>query len=710
MPKKATMKFRNPNLPVEERVKDLVSRMTLKEKALQMLSAAPAIPRLGIPKYDWWNEALHGVGRAGIATVFPQAIGMGASFDPSLMQKVATAISDEARAKYHAAQKNNLRRRYMGLTYWSPNINIFRDPRWGRGQETYGEDPYLTGRMGTAFVKGLQGNDRKYLKLVATPKHYAVHSGPEGMRHGFDARASKRDMYETYLPAFKACVQEGKAESIMGAYNRTNGESCCASKTLLLDILRHEWGFGGYVVSDCGAIADIHAHHKITKTTAESSALAVKNGCDLNCGQVYAALVDAVKQGLIDGATIDRAVSRLMSARIRLGMFDPDSRVPYSRTPLSVVNCEKHRKLSRRMACESIVLAKNNGVLPLSKDIKSIQVLGPNAADISVLLGNYFGASDRMVTILEGIIGKRPPGLHADYRMGCMPNMPNVNPVDWGLGELPSSDVGIAVMGLTPIFEGEEGESTATKMKGDREDICLPKHQEDYLRKFVTQAKRLKKPSVAIITSGCPVMLPQDIIDSLDALLYAWYPGEEGGNAVADVLFGDYNPSGRFPITVPKSLKQLPPFTSYAMKGRTYRFMKEAPQWMFGYGLSYTTFSYSKIRLSKKKIAPNEKATVSVDVKNTGKYAGEEVVQLYVSDVKASVPVPKLHLEGFKRIYLKPKQKKTVCFMLKPQNLACYDNSGKAFVEPGNFKISVGGGQPGDKASGAVSAVLTVAA
>ncbi|MBD3392234.1 MAG: glycoside hydrolase family 3 protein [Chitinivibrionales bacterium] len=698
-------KYQNPDLPVAVRVADLIARMTLEEKVSQMVHDAPAIKRLDIPKYDWWSEGLHGVARAGIATVFPQSIGMGASFDPPLLHKIARAISDEARAKHHAAIRSGLRTYCMGLTYWSPNINIFRDPRWGRGQETYGEDPYLTARMGVAFVKGLQGNDPRYLKLVATPKHYAVHSGPEPKRHEFDAVAGRRDMAETYLPAFKACVREGKAVSVMGAYNRTNGEPCCASKTLLLDILRGQWGFEGYVVSDCGAIEDIHAHHKVTAGPAESAALGVKNGCDLNCGSVYPALIDAVEKGLIDEATIDRALSRLLTARFRLGMFDPDRRVPYARIPERVVNSDAHRRLARRMAQESIVLLKNkDDVLPIAKDAQVIQVVGPVATNMDVLLGNYYGVNDRMSTVLEGIAGKLHPGQSLRHTNGSMLYSENLNPKSWGIGDAKRADVVVAVFGITPFVEGEEGDALASKHVGDRADIGLPPWQEKCLREVCACGK----PVVLVLTSGCALSLPRDIVDAAHAIVYAWYPGQEGGNAVADVLFGDYNPAGRLPVTVPASLEQLPPFEDYNMRGRTYRFMEETPLFPFGFGLSYTSFAYSKLRLSKKAVSPGESVTVTVDVKNTGRVAGDEVVQLYVSDVHASVPVPKLHLEGFKRIHLKPKRKKAVSFTLTPAQLAAYDDEGNPFVEPGHFSISVGGGQPRVDASGAVSTMLVV--
>mgnify|MGYP005836709645 CR=1 FL=1 len=702
--KKKIMNFWNHKLPVERRVKDVVSAMTLDEKVSQMIHPAKAIERLGIPQYNWWNECLHGVARAGRATVFPQAIGMAASFDTDLMYKVATAISDEARAKHHQAVKQGNRTIYCGLTYWSPNINIFRDPRWGRGQETYGECPYLTARMGVAFVKGLQGNHPKYLKLVATPKHYAVHSGPEPIRHHFNAVVSQRDLRETYLPAFEACVREAGAFSVMGAYNRTLDEPCCASKLLLGKILRGEWGFKGYVVSDCGAICDFHNNHKITNTPQESAALAVRNGCDLNCGETYPSLINAVKEGLISEAEIEIAVGRLFDARIRLGMFDPPKNVPYTKIPPNIVNCEKHRKLARQMARESIVLLKNEkNLLPLKKDLKCILVAGPIKEDIRPLQGNYYGYSPNMVTLMQGLVGAVSPGTKVTFIKGC--DLTGDRPIDEGgiKWNIDDADVIIATLGLSPEMEGEEGDAAASEAQGDRIRIGLPRRQEELLKRLHATGK----PVVLVLTGGSPIEIKW-AAENIPAIIMAWYPGEEGGNAVADVIFGDYNPAGRLPITFYESLEQVPPFENYNMKGRTYRFMTDEPTYRFGYGLSYTTFAYSNLKLSKKRISKDESVTVSVDVKNTGKRAGDEVVQLYVSDIEASVPVPLIHLEGFKRIHLRTRQKKTVKFDLTPRQLSAFDNEGKPFVEPGKFKISAGGGQPDTRLKNWISGILTV--
>ncbi len=678
-------------LDTDERVDALVGAMTLREKIAQMLHEAPPIPRLGVPAYNWWNECLHGVARAGHATVFPQAIGMAATFNDKLMLKTATAISDEARAKYHQAVKQENRKIYFGLTYWTPNINIFRDPRWGRGQETYGECPYLTARLGVAFCKGLQGNDPKYLKLVATPKHYAVHSGPEPLRHEFDAVVSQRDLHETYLPHFKACIQEAGAWSVMGAYNRTLGEPCCGSKRLLQDILRDEWGFKGYVVSDCWAIRDFHQHHKITKSPAESAAMAVKNGCDLNCGDMYPSLLDAVKEGLITEEEIDVSVRRLFEARIRLGMFDPDNEVPYAAIPADVVRSQKHIDVALQMARESMVLLKNDGVLPLSKTLNEVAVIGPNASNDVALYANYCGMSPQMVTPLDGIVGKLSIGSQIATREGC--HLWQDGPVKGRVK--PKTDVVIAVLGNTTELEGEEGGVALSDGGGDRVNIGLPGRQLDLLKALHANGK----PVVLVLLSGSAIDLAE-VEPYCDAIVFAWYPGEQGGNAIADVLFGDYNPAGRLPVTFVKSMSQLPDFCDYRMKGRTYRFMKKKPLYRFGYGLSYTTFKYTKLKVKGLK--------VSVDVRNTGKRDGDEVVQVYLTSNPAKVPTPNRQLVGFKRVHVKAGKTKTVSFSIKRKQLAAYDSKGTPFVATGDYGISVGGGQPDDATSGAVPGTIVV--
>ncbi|MCX7847739.1 MAG: glycoside hydrolase family 3 C-terminal domain-containing protein [bacterium] len=681
--------YRDPDAPRQARVEDLLSRMTLDEKLSQLLHEAAAVPRLGIPAYDWWSEALHGVARNGVATVFPEPIGLAASFDPALLQRIGSAVGDEARAKHHAAAQAGRRGRYQGLTVWCPNINIFRDPRWGRGQETYGEDPVLTGTLGAAYVRGLQGDHPHYLKVAACAKHYAVHSGPEKLRHCFDARVSAQDLWETYLPAFRMLVAAG-VEAVMGAYNRVNGEPCCGSKTLLQDILRTQWGFQGHVVSDCWAIRDFHEHHKVTQRAPESAALAINNGCDLNCGCTFERLADAIAEGLVTEATIDRALRRLLMTRFKLGMFDPPERVPYTHITLDVVNCPAHRALARQAAANSVVLLKNhNALLPLPKNIRSLALVGPHAANVDVLLGNYYGLSTRMVTLLEGILAKVDKACNVQYRPGCLSHAPNLNPLDWAVGEAALADVIIAVLGLSPLMEGEEGDAIASASMGDRERIELPPHQTEFLRKL----KATGKPVVLILTGGAPLAIPEEH-ELADAIVMAWYPGEEGGNGVADVLFGDVNPSGRLPVTFPRATTQLPPFEDYAMNNRTYRFMREEPLYPFGFGLSYTTFSYVDPQLTPPRIARNGSTTATVWVKNTGPRAGEEIVQLYLSDCEATVRVPQYALKAFQRVALAPGETRPVQFEITPEMLALIDLDGTARVEPGLFRVIIGGACP----------------
>ena len=685
--------YKNPNLPIETRVNDLVSRMTLEEKVLQMQNAAPAIERLGIPAYDWWNEALHGVARAGYATVFPQAIGLAATWDTKLMHQVADVISTEARAKHHEFIRNNQHARYEGLTFWSPNINIFRDPRWGRGQETYGEDPYLTARLGVEFVKGLQGDDPRYFKVIATPKHYAVHSGPEPERHGFDAKAYERDLRETYLPAFRATIVEGKADSVMCAYNRTNEEPCCANTRLMTDILRGEWGFNGYVVSDCGAISDIWKGHKFAKTEAEASALAVRAGTDLTCGGEYASLIQALKQGLITEAEIDTALKRLMTARFRLGMFNPPEMVPYARIPFSQNDTPEHRQLALQSARESIVLLKNaNATLPLRKDLKSIAVIGPNADAPEVLWGNYNGRPSRLITPLAGIKNAVSADTKIVYAAGSTlaGDSPQADKmIEEADKAARESDASVLVLGLSSKLEGEEMKVDVPGFHGgDRTDLSLPQSQEALLKAVVATGK----PVVVVLLSGSAIAVNW-ANDHAPAILQAWYPGGEGGTAIADVLFGDYNPAGRLPVTFYKSVDQLPPFTDYSMQGRTYRYFKGEPLYPFGYGLSYTRFAYSNLRVNSVKAGEPVKATV--DVTNTGEREGDEVVQLYLTDVAASVPVPIRTLVGFERISLRPREKRTVTFTITPRQMSLIDNNDKRVIEPGEFLISVGGSQQG---------------
>ena len=825
--------FQNTNLSTQERVESLLSEMTLQEKIDQMRYEAPAIDRLGIPQYNWWNESLHGVARAGYATVFPQSISIAASWDTDLILQVANVISDEGRAKYHEFLRRGMHGIYQGLTFWSPNINIFRDPRWGRGHETYGEDPYLTGQMGLQFVKGLQGDDPKYLKVVATAKHFAVHSGPEPLRHEFDASVSERDLRETYLPAFRTLVVEGGVYSVMGAYNRLHGQACCAS-TELSGILRNDWDFKGYIVSDCWAIADIWQSHKVAKDAAEASALAVKQGTDLECGDTYRELPEAVKRGLITEKDIDVSVGRLMTARFKLGMFDPDDKVPYAQIPFSVNNNPAHDYLARVAAQKSIVLLKNaNHALPLKKNLSRIAVIGPNADEIESLCGNYTGVPSNPVTVLQGIKNKVAPQTEVLYAQGSEladgisklvpipsiyletedgkqgasgeyfannmlegkplfariddnidfyweagspdPRMPVDNfSIRWttylkvpvtgdyeiGIWSMPNfkiscdgkeilagdnehhafhnskklslesgkryklvfdyrnyhgdgtasllwttphpnmqaqavetakkSDAVVLVLGLNQRMEGEEMPIQVDGFKGgDRTHLNLPKTQSDLMEAI----KATGKPVILVLINGSALSVNY-AAENMDAILTAGYPGQQGGNAVADVLFGDYNPAGRLPVTYYKSVDQLPAFENYNMEGRTYRYFRQTPLYPFGFGLSYTRFTYSDLNLQKE-AKMGENIQVSVKVTNAGDRDGDEVVQLYLTDEKASTPRPIRQLEGFKRISLKKGESQTVQFVLEPRQLSMINDKNKQVVEPGYFTISVGGKQPG---------------
>jgi beta-glucosidase len=688
--------FLDPDRPVDERVDDIVSRLTLEEKAAQMLHESAAVPRLGIPEYNWWNEGLHGVARAGIATVFPQAIGLAAMWNERRLHEVAVAISDEARAKHHEFARHGDRGYYKGLTFWSPNINIFRDPRWGRGQETFGECPYLTGRLGVAFCRGLEGDDPRYLKLVATPKHFAVHSGPEALRHEFDALVSEKDLRETYLPAFHACITEAKAHSIMGAYNRTNGEPCSASPTLLQRILRDEWGFEGYVVSDCWALRDIHEQHKVTQTFAASAAMAVKAGCDLNCGCTYQHLPEAVEQGLVSEAELDVCLRRLFRARIELGMFDPDERVPYASIPYEVNDSPRHRELALVAARESMVLLKNrDGLLPLSHDIGSIAVIGPNASDDSVLVGNYHGTPSHSVTPLEGILAAVSPATKVWYAQGCKLTGDRAE----GLGRsgilseavsiAERADVVLLCLGLSADIEGEQGDASNSEAAGDKAHLNLTGLQERLLREVVA----VGKPTVLVLVSGSPLAVSW-AAERVDAIIQAWYPGEEAGTALADVLFGSYSPAGRLPVTFPRSLDDVPDFESYAMTGRTYRFVEKAPLFPFGYGLSYSRFEYSNATKSKVRVGANDELEISATVTNVGSRTSDEVIELYVQDLEASCRIPHWELRGFSRITLAPGEARNVSFTLRARDLSLIDERGRRVLEPGRFRATIGGSQP----------------
>jgi len=691
-----TLPFQNPDLPIPARVDDVIARLSIEEKAAQMLHEAPAIPRLGIAAYNWWNECVHGVARAGIATVFPQAIALAATWNLRLLGDVASAIADEARAKHHEYLSHDDHGIYKGLTFWAPNINIFRDPRWGRGHETYGECPFLTARFGVVFCKTLQGTDTRYLKLVSTPKHFAVHSGPEGLRHGFDAVVSDKDLWETYLPAFHACVTEAKAESVMTAYNRTNGEPCSGSETLLRRILREEWGFEGYVVSDCWAIRDFHESHGVTRSPEESAALAVKAGCDLNCGCTYQHIPRAVERGLLTEEDVDRCLRRLFSARIRLGMLDPPARVPFASVPYEVNDCDRHRELAREAARQSIVVLKNDrGLLPLSKAISRIAVIGPNAHDPQVLLANYSGVPSVSVTPLDGIRQAVSRATKVWYTDGCKRLGTATDGLDraGNLSEAKSmaerSDAVVLCLGLSADIEGEQGDAGNSEAAGDKLDLGLTGLQGALLEAVVG----IGKPTVVVVLSGSPV----DLVwadQHVGAIVQAFYPGQAGGLAIADVIFGDFNPAGRLPVTFPRSIADVPPFEDYAMRGRTYRYLAKEPLYPFGFGLSYTRFRYSALTVSAQAVVAGEGVDVGAIVENIGERSGDEVVQLYVKSLGSSCVAPHHDLRGFDRVTLAPGESQRVAFHLTARDLSLVDDRGRRRVEPGRFRVTVGGSQP----------------
>ena len=689
----------NVNLDFETRTSILLSKMTLKEKISQLGNNAPAIPRLGVLEYNWWNECLHGVARAGTATVFPQAIGMAATFNPNLINDIAVVISDEARAKHHEALRNNDYSQYKGLTFWSPNINIFRDPRWGRGHETYGEDPYLTGQIGTQFVKGLQGNDPKYLKLVATAKHFAVHSGPESERHFFNANVNQRDLWETYLPAFKDLVVDANVYSVMGAYNRVNGESASASNYLLQEILRDKWGFNGYVVSDCGAINDIHANHKIVKTPEESAALGVITGCDLNCGGIYQNhLQESVTLGLISEKEIDNAVYRLFLARMKLGMFDPAEIVSYAQIPFDINNSQKHDELSLKTALSSMTLLKNNGVLPIDiNKINKIAVVGPNADNINALLGNYHGTPSSPVTFINGLndyVGKRAEITYSKGVDLVKDGARGSNLLsDSIIKDVKRADLAVFVGGLDATWEGEEmpgGINVDGFYNGDRTRIEMPEIQQKAIKAMIDTGT----PVVLVLMAGSSIAL-SGLEKELEAILMAWYPGQRGGDATTSVLFGDYNPGGKLPVTFYSSTSELPDFKDYNMSsgnGFTYRYYKGKTLYPFGHGLSYTKFKYSKLKVNKIRLTEKEKFKISFTIKNIGNYNGDEVVQVYIKDLNSEFQMPIKQLRNFERISLNKKDEKIIEFEFIPIKDLRYYNSTKQkyMVEKGSFEIQVG--------------------
>lgn len=686
--------FKDPKIPIDQRVELLLNELTLEEKVSQMVNDSKGIERLGILPYDWWNEALHGVGRSGKATIFPQAIGMAATFDSELLLRVSTAISDEARAMFNEAQKTQNYKRYNGLSFWTPNVNIFRDPRWGRGQETYGEDPYLTGLLGTSFVRGLQGDDATYLKTAACAKHYAVHSGPEKLRHEFNAVVSQKDLHETYLPAFKDLVSS-KVESIMCAYNRTNDEVCCGSESLLTNILVDQWGFDGHILTDCGALTDFYSDigHGTVSNSSEAAALAVKSGVSLNCGNTFLALNDAVTQGLVTESDIDDQLAKLLKTRFKLGLFDPVESNPYNTISSDVIDSDEHRQLAHETAVKSMVLLKNNGVLPLKNNLQRYYVVGPNAASVDALLGNYFGVNPQIVTFLEGISAKVALGSQVQYSPGTTLDQANVNPIDWSSGGAADADATIVVMGLTRHIEGEEGESISSPYFGDRLDYNIPKNQLDYLKKIKGNHG---KPVIVIITGGCPMNLTE-VHELSDALLFAWYPGEEGGTAAADILFGNVSPSGRLPITFPKSLDQLPAYEDYSMEGRTYRYMTKEPMYPFGFGLSYADFEYSNISLSEERISKKENTVLTCEIKNKSDQKGDEIVQLYISSDSNIDQSPLFSLKGVQRVSLNPGESQQVSFTVSPDMLSLVNEKGERENVKGNFTLYVGGSLPTER-------------
>lgn len=682
-----------------DKAKELVSKMTLQEKAEQLTYKAPAIKHLNIQRYNWWNEGLHGVARAGTATVFPQAIGLAAMFDDELLGDIAKIIATEGRAKYNENSKKEDRDIYKGLTYWSPNVNIFRDPRWGRGHETYGEDPYLTSRLGVAFVKGLQG-EGKYLKIAACAKHFAVHSGPEGLRHEFNAVVSKKDLYETYLPAFEACVKEADVEAVMGAYNRTNDEPCCGSELLLKDILRGKWQFKGHVVSDCWAIADFHLYHGVTSTATESAALAIKNGCDLNCGNVYLQMLLAYKEGLVTEEDITRATERLMATRIRLGMFDEECE--YNQIPYEMNDCIEHNEVSLMASRKSIVMLRNNGVLPLNKSkLKSIGIIGPNANSELMLKGNYFGTASKYTTILQGIHDEvDAEGIRVFYSEGChlyKDRVQDLAEADDRMVEAVTvaehSDVVVMCLGLDSMIEGEQGDAGNSDGAGDKLTLNLPGKQQQLLEKVIATGK----PVIVVLGAGSALTL-QGQEENCAAILDAWYPGSHGGRAVADILFGKCSPSGKLPVTFYKTTEELPEFTDYAMKGRTYRYMKNESLYPFGYGLTYSSVELSDLSVAH--IAKDfDGVNVSLSITNTGNYDIEEVVQCYVKDLESQFAVDNYSLCGFKRVAIKKGESKTVSMKIDRKSFEAVNDEGERILDSKKFKLFAGISQPDSRSA-----------
>jgi beta-glucosidase len=675
-------KYKNVNLSAQERAEDLVSKMTLEEKVSQLSYNAGAIERLGVPAYNWWNESIHGVARAGTATMFPQAIGLAAIFDESIMKRVADICSTEARAKNNQNNKYGDRGIYKGLTIWSPNINIFRDPRWGRGQETYGECPFLTARLGIAFVEGLQGQNA-VMKTSACAKHFAVHSGPEGLRHEFDAIVSKKDLNETYLPAFEALVKEGQVEAVMGAYNRVNGEPACASEFLTSKL--KEWHFEGHFVSDCWAVRDFHTKHMITKTPEESAALALKLGCDCNCGDSYYYLLSAIQQGLVSESFATESAERLMKTRIKLGMFDEST--PYDEIGYEVVSCDEHKDFSLQCAEKSMVLLKNNGILPLDKTkIQSIGVIGPNAASLDALRGNYYGTCDEYKTFLDGIRDAFDGRIY--YSEGCHLFKETLQPLGEpgdGYAEVIAvtahSDVIVLCVGLDATIEGEEGDTGNAFAAGDKTDLLLPRSQ----RTLVDKVLSMNKPTIIVMASGSAL---NPLGETSDAVIQAWYPGQLGGEALANILFGNVSPSGKLPVTFYESADQLPAFDDYSMKNRTYRNLVDNVLYPFGFGLTYS-------KVVCKSVAFDPLSNIAkVSVQNIGQFDTDEVVQLYIRDEGSPWAVKNHKLCGFKRVHVKSGETIEVEIALSKDAFEVVDEAGNRFVDGSIFTLYAGVNQP----------------
>ncbi len=673
----------------------LVAGLSLPEKVLQMVHAAAENTRAGIPAYNWWNEALHGVARAGVATVFPQAIALAASFDQDLVQEVAGVIATEGRAKHQAALRHGDRDIYKGLTYWSPNINIFRDPLWGRGHETYGEDPYLTSRIGVAFVQGLQGDDPCYLKAAACAKHFAVHSGPEKDRHGFDAQVSPKDLHETYLYAFKALVEEARVEAVMGAYNRINGVPACCNKYLLQDILREDWQFDGHVTSDCWAIIDIVEGHDYAKTIQEAVALAVQAGCDLNCGNAYLHLLAAVRQGLIQEEELDRSLIRLFTARFRLGLLGDDFKDhPYANVPYDCLDSAEHREINLKAALHSIVLLENNGILPLAREkIRDIAVIGPNAASTAALLGNYSGTPGQAWPVLAGIRQEVAADTRVRYAQGCHLYLDSASGLEQeghllaeALETALHSDVVILCLGLDASLEGEQGDTGNAWSSGDKPGLELPQPQQ----KLLDSLADCGKPVILVLLSGS-ALIPYPVGKNPPAaVLQAFYPGAMGGLALARIIFGDFSPCGCLPVTFYKSTTDLPPMADYAMQERTYRYFTKEPLYRFGHGLSYTSFAHNGLDVRRLADGADKVSTI---ISNTGKTASHRILQLYLKTPGFDRNQPQEQLRGICKIFLAARESRQISFIVPAEERLLFAEDGSRSIVPDKVEYQLLGAQ-----------------